>query len=383
MPRPKRLPVPPPRKHERSHGEGTIREVRPGVWRAWRERVRSPDGTVSRPSRTFAGPDAQADAALWARGEPQTAVLYLGQWLERWLALRKPTISRTTYLLYRAAVAACEPLYLRPLADVTVDEWQTLTNSLLERWSRYHVFVWRGNITTAIRAAMPEHLAVNPLERVKLPKAQEEPPKAWRQDEVDRLLTAVDGTTHEAWVMFCLGTGVRHGESRALLWEDVNLTEKIATIRASFDNATNRRGPTKTRRIRVIDIPDSVIPYLAAHRKRQPPVEQLVFGHDGKPYRPSTFREWLRRRTVTAKIRDLPPHSFRHTYASLAIDAGVPITDIARQLGHTVQTCQRTYAWWIGDGQRRSANAIDAALRHRFSGPKRAARANNGTRDEA
>lgn len=379
MARPKRIR--PPKAHERQWGEGSVKEVRPGVWRAFRARSRDAEGNISRPSKTFTGATAQADAAQWAAGTVLPDVVLLGHWLDSWLALRGPTLSINTQKLYRAAVKGCGPLLRRPLAEITVDEWQAQTNALLQQWSRYHVYVWRGNITTALRAAMPEHLAANPLERVKLPKPQEVPPRAWRQDEVDRLLSAVEGTLHEAWVHFSLGTGVRLGEARAMLWTDIDWTTREATIRRSMDNSTNRIGPTKTGKVRVIDIPDEVMPVLSAHQKRQPAGQLLAFGHARGAYRPSTLREWLARRCAEAKVTPLPPHSFRHTFASLAIDAGVPITDIAKQLGHTVQTCQTTYAHWIGDGMRRAAKAIGAALRHRFSGPIRAIGSQNGTRE--
>jgi integrase len=106
----------------------------------------------------------------------------------------------------------------------------------------------------------------------------------------------------------------------------------------------------------------------------------LVFGHGARAYRARTYRSWLATRCTEAGVTPLPPHSLRHTYASLAFDALVPVQDVARQLGHTVETCQRTYAHFIGDGMRRAAKAIGKALRHRFSGPKRVPRAKIGTR---
>lgn len=369
MPRPKK-PAP-PKRHERPWGEGTVKEVRAGVWRAWRARTRDAAGRSARPSRTFTGDGAEQRAAIWARGAAEPAVLLLGQHLDRWLALRKPTLAPNTYDYYRRDVDACQPLARRPLADLTTDEWQSLTNALLERWSRYRVAIWRGNISVALRSAIPRHLAHNPISGVRLPKADEQPPKAWTQAEVDRLLTAAAGGPHEPWLLFCLGTGVRLGESRALRWSDVDLVNKTATIRASLDNSKSTRGPTKTRKVRVIDIPDEAIPALSALRKRQPPGQQLVFGHDGHAYRARSYRSWLATRCSISGVTPLPPHSLRHTYASLAFDAGVPVQDVARQLGHTVETCQRTYAHYIGDGMRRAAKAIGKALRHRFSGPKR------------
>lgn len=383
MPKPAQIRSPKP--HERAWHEGTVKEVRPGVWRAWRARARDATGRSTRPSRTFTGDGAVDRARAWAKGDVAPPVLLLGHWLDRWLALRRPTISPNTYDRYRRDVLACGPLAGRPLAGLTVDDWQGLTNALLDRWSRYHVAIWKGNISVALRTAIPDHLAANPLARVRLPKADEQPPKAWRQDEVDRLLAEAAGGVHDPWLLFCLGTGVRLGESRALLWADVDMAGRTATIRASLDNSKSTRGPTKTRRVRIVDVPDIVCDQLAALRKRQPTAQTFVFGYTPKggkerAYRPRSYRSWLLTRTKAAGVSDLPPHSLRHTYASLALDAGVPVQDVARQLGHSVETCQRTYAHFIGDDLRRAAKAIGKALGHRFSGPTRASRAKIGTR---
>lgn len=372
------------KQHERAWHEGTVTAVRPGVWRAWRVRTQTPSGSTLRPSRTFKGDDAEQRAKMWARGDVEPPVLLLGHWLDRWLALATPTIDDATRLIYRRAVAACAPIAQRPLADLTADEWQGLTNRLLERWARYTVKVWRDAISTALGAAVRRGiLQRNPLRDVKLPRPPEQIPRAWRQDEVDRLLTAADGGPHEAWLQFALGTGIRLGEARALLWEDVDLKARTATIRASLDNVTSRRGPTKSRRIRVVDIPDEVIPLLVAGAARQRPGESYVFGHRGKPYHASTYRCWLRNLCGRAKVRVLPPHSLRHTCASLAFDDRQPVQDVARQLGHSVQVCQTTYAHFIGDDQRRVASSLGKALRHHLGGPESAPRAKNGTREGA
>lgn len=194
-------------------------------------------------------------------------------------------------------------------------------------------------------------------------------------------LAAATGHPHEPWLLFSLGTGVRLGEARALLWADVDLQAGTATIRASLDNSTSERGPTKTRRIRTVDLPDAVVVALAALRKRQQPGELLVFGHDGRAYRARSYRSWLSTRCREAGVPELPPHSLRHTFASLALDAGVPIQDISRALGHAnVATTMSVYSHYIGDQQRRTANALGAALNHRFSGQKADRVQINGTR---
>ena len=44
----------------------------------------------------------------------------------------------------------------------------------------------------------------------------------------------------------------------------------------------------------------------------------------------------------------------------------IQFQDVARQLGHTVATCLHTYSHYVGQGQRRAANALGQVLRHRF-----------------
>lgn len=368
------------RVHERRWQEGTAREVRPGVWRAERPRATDATGRTVRPSRTFKGDGAQQRAVSWARGDPEPAIVLLGDFLDVWLGRVQPTISVNTYENYRRAVLACKPLAGRPLAELTTVEWQSLANALLKRWSRYHVQIWKGYLSVALRTAIPGHRPDNPTAGVKLPRRQEEPPKAWTQAEIDNLLNAASGGIHEPWLIFSLGTGVRLGEARALLWADVDLAAKTATIRASIDNNRDTRGPTKTRKLRVIELPDEVVAMLRAHRMRQPPDQKLVFGHGALPYRANTYRSWLGVRCRAANVPELPPHSLRHTCASLALGAGVPVVDVAHQLGHTVETCQRTYAHFTGHGLRRMANAIGGALANRLSGAPFEIGARNGAR---
>lgn len=352
MPRPRK---PAPKRHARTWGQGSVKEVRPGVWRAWRARTNG-----QRPSRTFT---SEAHAQAWAAGAVSTAPLYVGQWLETWLGLVWPTLAPRSQERYQRAIADCGELAARPLTDTTTDDWQRHTNLLLGRFTRTSVKVWRGIISVAMRAAVERgHIPSNPLRAVRLPRADETPPKAWTAREARRLLLAASGTAHEAWLWFSLMTGVRLGEARALLWADVDLRARTATISRSARNDGYALGPTKTGKVRIIDLPDELVPVLVAHRARQPASSVLVFSPNARPLHASTLRLWLKRCCMRAGVPDMPPHSLRHTYASLALDDRVPIQDIAHQLGHTVQTCQQTYAHWLGAGQRRAANAVGAAL---------------------
>ena len=146
------------KQHERAWGEGTVKEIRPGVWRAWRAR-----NARSRPSQTFRGERARERAETWARGDVEPAVLLVGHWLDRWLALRLPVVRPQTRRNYTTFVRACAPLAHLPLATLSTDDLQALTNALLGRWSRSHVNAWRAIISAALLAAVPRYLPANPM----------------------------------------------------------------------------------------------------------------------------------------------------------------------------------------------------------------------------
>lgn len=347
-------------KHTRKWSEGTVVQVGDGIYRAWQARQGS-----ARPSKTFRGPDAATRAAQWARGYQEPAVLLLGHHLDRWLSLRLPIVRPQTRRNYRSFVAACAPLATRPLADVTSDELQALTNSLLARWSRSHVAAWRSIISAALLAAVPRHLPANPIAGVRLPKPEERPPKAWTADEVSRLLETARGRAHETWLALSIGTGIRLGESRALLWSDVDLVERTITISKSLDHDTDELGPPKSGKTRTVELPDELVPVLVAHRARQKPRETHVCTSSatGRIPDPKSVQCWLRRLCASAGVVSHSPHSCRHSFATLALDAGVPLKEVSEQLGHAdVAITARIYASKLNVRRRRAASAIGAVL---------------------
>ena len=383
MPRkPKPPPPPEPKRHERGWHEGSISEVRPGRFRAFRARVKNADGTSSRPSRTFASREA---AEQWARGDVQPDVLLLGHWLDRWLALRWPLISGNTRRNYRRFVEACAEIATLPLAELTTEHLQAHVNALLRTQARSTVNAWRTTISSALKSAVPRYLPHNPMAGVRLPKAVDSAPKAWSADEVARLLVAARGRANEIWLWVALGTGVRSSEARALLWTDIDTTERTATVSKAVDRLTGVVGPTKNGRTRVIDLPDELIAVLVAHRARQRPQERHVCtsSFSGRVPHPRTIDSWLRQLCEDAGVTPHGTHATRHTYATLALEAGVPLKEVSEALGHgNVAITANAYSHLLSQRRRRAATAIGAVLVPK-SGPKGPKGSQIGTRQNA
>lgn len=370
----------PPRQHERSWGEGTVKEVRPGVWRAWRAR----SGT-SRASKTFDGDQAAERAKTWARGAIEPAVLLLGHWLDRWLSLRIPRLRPMSVYNYRRHINACGDLALRPLADVTIDELQARANALLAVYSRSDVVNWRACISSALKAAAERRLrADNPMASVQLPKADERPVKAWSAAEVGRLVEAARGSNHETWLWLAIGTGIRLGEARALGRSDVDSVSRILTISKSLDEHTDQIGPTKTGRSRLVNIPDEVMPVLVEHLARLPASEPLLFRSPYRKgaYRARTYQDWIKRLCERASVTPLSCHAARHTFATLALDSNVALKEVSEDLGHAdVAITAKIYSHAVEKHRRRgSANAVGAILAGSSPTQIRAVGTQNGTR---
>lgn len=375
---------PPPKKHERGWHQGSVQEVRPGVWRAWQDRATSSDGTTRRPTGTFKGPDAEARAKRWAAGDPEPAVMYLGAWLERWLALRWPRLRVRTREAYESHIAACGTLLLRPIASITTEEWQILTNVLLERWSLLHVRNWKSIIKAAHQAAVPRHLDANPLAGVMLPKATDRPIRAFREDELVALLRAAAGKRHELWVHLSLSTGLRLSEVRGLTWDKVDLAERVITIDEAVDQVSSVVGPTKTGRHREVDIPEELVPRLAEQRARQRPPERYVIGHakNGGPIGASVLREWIVNLCKRLGIRPLGPHALRHTFATRSLDAGVPLKEVSETLGHAnVGVTSQVYSHAIRRRRRQAADVMGRVIAEALSGPIREIGSEDCTRE--
>lgn len=363
MPRPKKSQ---PKRHERHWYQGTVREVRPHVWRAWRARVHKPDGTSTRPSKTFYGAGAKDAALAWARDEPASAVLYFGQWLELWLGLRAPRLQPQTLYNYRRHIEACGDLLLMPLAAVTVDHLQARANELLQVRVRADVVNWRSCVSSALKAAVVRgYRADNPASGVGLPKPEDHPVKAWSAEEVGRLVEHAIGASHEAWLWLSLGTGIRMGEARALRRSDIDVLDRVVTIGRSMDEHTDEIGPTKNGKTRLVNLPDEVVPFVVAHLARLPASEHLVFRAAVRKgaVSPRAIQQWLKRLCARAGVAVLPCHSTRHTFATLALDKGAPLKEVSEQLGHAnIAITAAIYSHQVDRRSRRAASAIGAVL---------------------
>jgi len=145
------------------------------------------------------------------------------------------------------------------------------------------------------------------------------------------------------FVFFCIAyyTGMRKGEINALKWSDIDgnvinitrsITQKLKGI--PFEETA----PKNETSYRSIQIPTPLQVVLAEHKLRQmlhpdwTEDYRVCGGH--KPLADSSIDYWNRRAAEAANLPRLRVHDFRHSHASLLINEGINIQEVARRLGH-------------------------------------------------
>ena len=206
------------------------------------------------------------------------------------------------------------------------------------------------------------------------------PDEIYSPDQLFRLLNAAAPGFNRTVLEFFAVTGARHGEGLALMWSDVDLTRGEITIRRNW-SGTYRNGepvfftPKSKHSIRKIRIPDELVLVLKKWKLQCPPSKyDLVFPKsDGRPQDRKTIWRVLDGaiRAVNEnspdgeKLRHLTVHSLRHSFASIHLMNGTPITEVSAMLGHSnVNITLAVYSHFIPQMRTDSAAKFAAAVFH-------------------
>jgi integrase len=83
----------------------------------------------------------------------------------------------------------------------------------------------------------------------------------------------------------------------------------------------------------------------------------------GKPMHPEAASNAFRALADRVGLEDVRLHDLRHTAATLALAAGVPVRDVSDMLGHSSPSVTlNVYGHAIPEGPSRVADALDKAL---------------------
>jgi len=299
---------------------------------------------------------------------------------ERWWAIESATMKGGTQDTYRNILDKhLLPAFgARSLADITIPDIEAWWAGLRSQgYSHKRLATIRGILTGIFRRAVTAGIVNrNPVEAIagRMGREDREVRQAeWlTEPELTRLLALAEGREPKCHplLLTIVSTGLRLGEALGLQVGDVDLTRRTLAIRRAIRK--HRVGNPKSGKPRTASLPPSTVTVLrgwldtirAEAAVRGQEALWLFPGATGQPIEDKCPGQALRRVLKLAGIpRPLRIHDLRHTYASLALQRGVPLLVVSRQLGHaSIAITADTYGHLVPDATREAAEAWEAIL---------------------
>lgn len=290
--------------------------------------TRSPLPVPAKP--TFPEQEAfEAHLLLEKRLSPETASAYLGD-MRQWFAALSP--SPETW-----SVAVLRPDLLSDTLDAFLDTG--FSGATLARY------------TAALRAytrflADRQRIAGDPCEALRVPTRQRLKPKHLRLQEIEALYRHLDAsvaagkpgaTLDRALIDLLYGLGLRISEAQHLPTDRVMRDQALVLVTG------------KGRKERMLPLGKKVAASLEAYAQTDRPVPRsgtatLLLNPRGLPY--SRMGLWKRVKAITAASglpAEITPHTFRHSFATHLIEAGVDLRAVQELLGHADISTTQVY----------------------------------------
>lgn len=229
------------------------------------------------------------------------------------------------------------------------------------------------HIHTLLHAALKEAVrlqlvSLNIMDAVRAPRVPRPEIMIATEDEVIKMLVAIEKSYYRIPILLAIMTPLRRGEICGLKWSDFDQETKLLTVRRALIH-TSRGGlqekETKTGNVHRVLLNDSMVPMLIAHRESQAnnPDEWMCLNAVGRVLAPKQFDKAFRRMRETVGV-DVTIHGLRHTQATALLLAGVPIEVVAERLGHSVATTtQNIYIHLRPQHQQAAAELMESLLK--------------------
>jgi integrase len=308
----------------------------------------------------------QLDTDAVVRPAKEKVGHYLTQWIDGRHKLREPTRDSYRRLLVAHVIPRLGSLRL---SAITADHLNRLYGDLLRegrkdgkgglssRTVRYIHVVLHKAFEDAVKYGK---LSRNPAQIAEPPPITRPEMRTWRPEEVSTFLTHVaDDRLYPAWLL-AVGLGMRKGEILGLRWYDVDLEAATLAVRHALTAVRYELvfGEPKTSRSRrSLPLTAAMVAALRAHRSRQSE-ERLAWGlawanprglvftrENGDPVHPDAFQDIFERHMRKAGVPRIRFHDTRHTFATLALQAGIHPKVVSEILGHaTIAITLDTYS---------------------------------------
>jgi integrase len=326
----------------RSRGEGTLYKEpdpkRRTLWRAERT-VKLPDGNTARVTARGKTQKQALDRLTdkideLNRAHPGADRLTLTQYLDRWLAFKRPQVRASTIIEYQRIVAhVTRTIGDVRLSRVSPEDVQRVMDDLTRRGLPGTANAVRRYLKGALRQAERwELLRRNPVRNLEPVRRPATVRGVWTPSECRRFLDAVRGSRYHSLFHALIFTGARVGELLALPWANV-FPDRIVIDRTFARHSEGRVNQPKTRDShRVVPIARGTFEVI---RDARDAGSALAFpSGSGGMLSYSNARRALRSGVRRSGVPMVRIHDLRRTAATLWALNGLTPKAIQKLLGH-------------------------------------------------
>lgn len=228
-------------------------------------------------------------------------------------------------------------------------------------------------------AVQRRRLKVNPAgsDSMDAPPRDEKEVEPIPTADVEKILTAADGTPYAARWSVALALGLRPAEALGLRWDDLDLDAGILHVRQQLQRVTGRglvaTTPKSAKGVRSMYLPPTLLAALKAHRKAQTEARLkagdhwtdsgLIFTLDnGKPISAELDRRRWHAMLVTAGVAPRRLYDARHSAATLLLAQGVAPRTAMALLGHSQISITMRYQHAVDEILTDAAAKIEAGI---------------------
>lgn len=304
--------------------------------------------------------------------EPKKAPLKqtFNQVFELWKQNYELTVKESTFV---KAMSQYEnhiiPTFGKKLVnEITITDVQAFANANVNKFAKYRDFV--TDVARVLEyAIMLELIDSNPAKKITIPKRKDDLTEKrmnyYTKEELKMFLScSLKQQPYHIYTFFKLlsASGCRQGELLGLEWRFVDFENKCIHINQTLARGKNKRlyleTPKTKHSKRSVSLDDETMATLKRWRKDQQAL-MLRFGHNTLNSNQLVFasqehnsfiqlskpRSWMLQNIKKNNLREITIHGFRHTHATLLLEAGVNPKVISERLGHsTIQITLDLYS---------------------------------------
>lgn len=168
-----------------------------------------------------------------------------------------------------------------------------------------------------------EYIPKNPMLRIKKVKQDKKIKKPFSDKELERIREAAKSKRDKAIVEFLLSTGCRVSEVVNLDLEHINFAKNECIVMG------------KGNKERKVYISEKSMYYLTEYISSRTDMNPSLFVNKrGKRLKKQGIEDMLKKIGKSAGVNKVHPHRFRRTFATNALNKGMPIQHVQRLMGH-------------------------------------------------